>query len=95
MLSFRVERTDGGIRVSLHGTCEDDEVDLVERLLADLVEGQGNRAVTVAANGLRGVPGVHHVLGRVAALARNRGSTFALDGGSGEPIVADPSPAPA
>lgn len=40
-LSLEVERTSRGIVVSLRGPCDGGDVALVERVLEDLVRGQG------------------------------------------------------
>lgn len=79
-LSVGIRRTVQGIVVTLGGRCRDTDLKLLERLLLDLVEGQGNGAVSVDFDGLDPSAPVGAVLGRVAARARDLGLHFALDG---------------
>lgn len=88
--SLRIGRTATGIVVSLGGRCDAANLDMVERVLTDLVDGQGNRAVSVHARGLRAeAREVQRLFARVAARARARGAHFNLAGG---PAPADLPP---
>jgi hypothetical protein len=57
-----------------------DSVVLLRRVLDDLVEGQGNRAVTVDVRGVVGSEPVEATFSEVARSATDRGARFTVRG---------------
>ena len=77
-LSLQIMRTSAGILARVKGCLDQPGQALLRHLLIDLIEGQGNMAVTVDAVGVVAVEPTDTLFAAVAKAARARGVRFAV-----------------
>ena len=77
-LSLQITRTSRGILARVKGGLDQSEQALLRDLLIDLIEGQGNMAVTVDAVGMVAAEPTDALFAAVATSARARGVRFAV-----------------
>lgn len=74
---FAVRRAGGGVVVTVHGGIDASAAGILERVLVDLIDGQGNHDVAVHLPGDDGSePPALAALGVAADRARRRGTRF-------------------
>lgn len=77
---FAVRRSGGAVVVTVSGGIDAPAAGLLERVLVDLIDGQGNRNVTVRLPGDDArEPSTLAALGAAADLARRRGTRFRVE----------------
>ena len=79
-----IGRALGTVVVTVHGELDLDGGELLGNLLADLIDGQGNRTVAVDLAGATVAAGVFVVFVAAAQQARSQGARFLLTGTSAD-----------
>ena len=76
---FAVRRAAGAVVVTVHGEIDPSSALVLERVLVDLIDGQGNRNVTVHLPNDHGrEPLTIAAIGVAEDLARRRGTSFTI-----------------